>query len=397
MSEQLKINKNKAIKKKLICHVVTTLGVGGMENGIVNLANNHDREKFEIAICCLNDAGDMAKRLKHDVQLHVLEEKEGFSLMRVLRVAKFFIKIQPDIVHTHAWGGGSFYGIIGAKLAGVSIVINGEHGAFFTGKAQLLMQQILFYLSNYNLSVSETLKVKAAHTLNLPKNKIMVIKNGVDTDRFNGQYPKAAVFKKIKAAGTDISNKTFNIFLIGSLKPEKAQMTALRSAKMIKDSHMAVADKLRFVFIGIGPDLKFLQDYVNQHDLNKMICFLGNRVDIPELLSVAHLLVSTSISRHEGLSNVILEAMSSGVPVIATKSVGSGEVVRDDYNGFLIKEGDVEHLSHHIIELANAGDQLERLGQNARKNIIDNFSIKKMVENYEDLYFSALKQNNFKG
>jgi len=384
-------------KKIVICHVVPSLGVGGMENGIVNLANNHDREKFKVVICCLNEAGEMAKRLKDDVRLHVLGEREGFSLMRVLRVAKFFRKLRPDIVHTHAWGGGSFYGILGAKLARVPAVMNGEHGAFFTGKARILIQRILFYLCDYNLSVSESLKNKAANILGLPAHKITVIKNGVDTDRFNGKYHKDNVLQKLKTAGVAISAETFNIFIIGSLKIEKAPMTVLRAVKMIKDKNIAILDKLKFIFVGDGPDLQYLQDFVSKNYLNETVSFLGSRSDIPELLSVAHLLVSTSIARHEGLSNVLLEAMSSGVPVIATKSVGSGEIVQDGYNGFLIREGDVEDLSNHIIELVNSGDKLGRLGQNARKNIIENFSIKKMVENYENLYLRALSQRYFQG
>ena len=177
----------------MVCHVVTTLGVGGMENGIVNLANNHNRDKFEIVICCLNTAGAMAERLKDDVRLCFLNENEGFSLTRILRVARFFRKLRPDIVHTHAWGGGSLYGVLGAKLASVPVVVNGEHGAYFTNKRQVLLQKILFSLCDYNLAVSNTLKIKTGEVLKVLVEKITVIRNGVDPVKFNGLHSTARV------------------------------------------------------------------------------------------------------------------------------------------------------------------------------------------------------------
>jgi len=372
-------------KKIILCHVVTSLGVGGMENGIVNLANNHDREKFKVVICCLNEAGEMAKRLKDDVRLHVLGEKEGFSLMRVLRVAKFFRKIRPDIVHTHAWGGGSFYGILGAKLARVPVVINGEHGTFFTKKYQLILQRLLVELCSCNLAVSETLKSRVIEVLSVPSQKIRVIKNGVDTKKFSGSYSKSEVIKSLRNEGYAVDASAFNIFMVGSLKPVKAQHILLKAVEQMQNVRRIAG--LQFFFIGSGPDKDFLQDYARRIGIGSSTFFLGKRSDIHNLFSIAHVLVSTSIS--EGLSNVLLEAMSSGIPVIATDT-GSGEIVANGVNGYLIKEGDVDQLAYYIKKMFNQRDELSRLGENARKIILDDFSISTMVENYENLYFEAL-------
>jgi glycosyltransferase involved in cell wall biosynthesis len=105
------------------------------------------------------------------------------------------------------------------------------------------------------------------------------------------------------------------------------------------------------MFIGTGPDLEMLQRYVIDNDMQGQVLFLGLRDDMPTVLSFVDLLVSTSISSHEGMSNVILEAMASGKPVISTESVGSAEIIRDGYNGFLVDSASTQHLCESILLL----------------------------------------------
>ncbi len=379
------------IREKIrVCHLVPSLGVGGMENGIVNLANHHAREKFELVICCLNEPGEMAQRLKSDVQLHVLNEKEGFSFLRVFKVAKFLRKFKPNIVHTHAWGGGSLYGILGAKLARVPVVINGEHGAFFLKRHQVVLQKGLFSRCDYYLSVSESLRTKAVQALGLPYEKITVIKNGVDTSFFTGQYSKLEIIEELRNGGFKIEEDSFIVVSIGSLKPEKAQRVLLEAVKRINQEKLSKNKPIQILLVGDGPDREILRDYVKTNNLENSVSFLGSRSDVQKVLSVSDLLVSTSISKHEGLSNVMLEAMSSGVPVIATESVGSQEIVQEGLNGFLINEGDVGRLTECIVELLSDEEKLRRFSQGAKEKILKEFSLPKMVANYEKLYFEAM-------
>ncbi len=85
--------------------------------------------------------------------------------------------------------------------------------------------------------------------------------------------------------------------------------------------------------------------------------------------------------------------MSSNVPVIATNSIGSNEIVQHGYNGYLIDEGDVQKLAYHIYDLFCRRQKLAKMGQSARKTILENFSIETMVKQYENLYFNALGAN----
>lgn len=373
-----------------ICHVVTALDVGGMENGIVNLANNHGREKFDVIICCLNEAGKMANRLKKDVRLHVLGEGEGFSFTRVLKVATFFRKLRPDIVHAHGWGGGSFYGVLGAKLACVPAIVNGEHGSFFLKAHQVILQRVLAAMCcDVTLSVSESLKDRVVQNLGISPEKIRVIPNGVDTDIFSGKYDCSYLREELKNGfGIIIDDDSVVIGCIGSLKPEKNQVMLLKALREIK--HKKAGKQIKAIFVGGGADLPDLVRFVKDNGLQRAVAFIGNRKDIPQLLSAMNVFISTSISRHEGMSNVILETMSSSLPVIATKSIGTSELVRDGLTGFLVEQDDVIALADEIISLCGDLELRKKMGIKAREIVKNKYSITEMVSNYEKVYSDIL-------
>lgn len=108
-------------------HLIHSLGAGGAENGIINLANHLDRDRFETAICSFVRNGSREKHLKEDVPLFSVDKTPGNDLKLPLRLARLFRKWRPDIVHTHAWGT-MFEGFLGARLAKVPVLVHGEHG-----------------------------------------------------------------------------------------------------------------------------------------------------------------------------------------------------------------------------------------------------------------------------
>lgn len=378
-------------KQKIrVCHVVNALDVGGMENGVVNLCNNLDRSKFEPMICCLYHTGPMADRLRPDVRVINMAQSQGKSILSVFRLARLFKQIKPDIVHTHAWGGGSLYGITGARLANVPVIINGEHGSFFLKNHQVILQRILARISNLTLSVSESLKRRIVKNLGIPDEKIKVFPNGVDTDKFTGNYDWSYISEECtQKYGFSLNGNSFIIGSVASLKAEKNQIMLLEALREIK--HENDGRKIKVIIVGDGPDLEKLMQFVRDNQLERDVVFLGNRQDIPQLLPAFDVLISTSISRHEGMSNVILEAMSSGLLVIATKSVGTTEVVREGETGFLIEENDVSALINKINLLRNDRELVRRMGAQARKIAKEQYSIAKMVENYEKLYLRILQ------
>ena len=140
--------------------------------------------------------------------------------------------------------------------------------------------------------------------------------------------------------------------------------------------------------IGEGPERLMLEKFVSDFSLEKEVLLLGHRDDIPQLLSLFNVLVLCSIKNSEGLSNVILEAMSSGIPAISTESTGAAEVIRDADNGFMIKSPD-ELIEK--IKLLNSNYELRAaMGNRAREFIRQNYALEKMLQNYERVYLELL-------
>jgi glycosyltransferase involved in cell wall biosynthesis len=320
----------------------------------------------------------MANRLKPDVQIFNLEFPEGRAFFRFLSMSKFFKTQKPDVVHTHAWGACSFDGILGAKLAKVPTVINGEHGAFFLKKYQIVGQRFLAMLCDATLSVSEFLKQEIERHLGISRDRIMVISNGVDTDIFNGSYElKQDILELLKGE----NGQRVIVGCIGSLKPIKNQLMLLKALKLMFEENPAA--KVVAFIVGDGPDTRMLNDYVKENKLNNHVFFLGRREDIPELLSMIDIVVSTS--RTEGAPNVLLEAMASGIPVVATNSGGANEYLIDGENGYLVEQDDIQGLKEKIQLLLNE-DRRKIMGEFVREFVFKNYSIKKMVLEYENLY-----------
>ena len=377
-----------SISRKInICHVVARLDVGGMENGIVNICNRLDRKRFVPSILCLKGTGGMAKRLKPDVEIFSMDSLEGKMPLRFLTVARIFQKKRVDIVHAHGWGGGSFDGVIAARLAKVPAVINGEHGTFFLRQHQIYAQRILARLCNAQLSVSESLKNEYAKRIGIDASIIKVIRNGVDTDFFSGRHDTTRIKRELaERFHIDFNERDLFIGSIGSLKPLKNQMMLLRALDAIRQKRRTPGIKI--LFIGDGPDSARLKNFADEHGLDTNAFFLGERDDMPALLSLIDLVVSTSVS--EGLSNVFLEAMSSGIPVISTDNEGARELLEDGLNGFLVGPEDTLELAGKIETLADNRELLNTLSLNARKFICEHYTLEKMVSSYEDFYADLL-------
>jgi len=233
------------------------------------------------------------------------------------------------------------------------------------------------------------LRLKIEEKLAISRNKIDVIHNGVDIKRFNRPVDRDRLLAGIAAAsGVSIKGTDFILGIIGSLKPEKNQIMALRALKELNHTHKDKSIKL--LLIGDGEDKEKLKIYAKQNELSEQVAFLGLRDDVPALLSVLDVLMSTSLSGHEGLSNVLLEAMASSVATISTKSVGAMELIQDGKNGIIIEPNDHTALAGNILWLRENHSTKCEMAENGRKTVEKDFSLEKMIKKYEQLYFQLV-------
>jgi glycosyltransferase involved in cell wall biosynthesis len=327
----------------------------------------------------------MVTRLHPDVPVYDLGYSEGVHVLRPLKFAGFLRKNRPDILHAHAWGMGSYDAVLGARLAGVPVVINGEHGSLFTKPYQIVLQRILAVLCDLTLSVSESLKKKIVEQLGIPDERITVIRNGVDVERFSGLADTSVLRKELSESyGMVISPEDFIVLMVGSLKREKNQIMALQALAAMNAS--APGHKLKFVFVGTGPQDGLLRAYAEREKLGSQVCFLGVRDDVDRIMGIGNVLVLASLPGFEGLPNVVLEAMASGLPVISTAAIGISEIITHGENGWILERCDCGELARVLLALSRDTAVVKEAGNKARIFIRDSFSIAAMVSEYERVY-----------
>ena len=252
-----------------------------------------------------------------------------------------------------------------------------------------MIQRAMAAICDSTLSVSEELKREFSLTVGVPLSRIKVISNGVDTQTFSGRHDTAELREEIyDRFKFKISAGDFIIGNIGSLKPVKNQKMLLSAVRQIKTA--GALNTVKVVMVGEGPDRAMLERFISDYSLKEEILLLGQRDDIPRLLSLLNVLVLCSVKNSEGLSNVILEAMSSGVTVISTQTTGVAEVISDNENGFMVNS--LDGLIEKINLLRLDRGLCAKMGLRAREFIRQNYALDKMLQNYGRLYLELLEQ-----
>ena len=362
-------------KRIRVMHLIHQLGTGGAENGIINLANNINKDLFEVAICAFVGNGAQTARLDQTKsRLFEFAKKDGNDFTIPFRLSRLFRKWRPDIIHTHAWGT-LCEGVIGAKLARVPIVIHGEHGTIQHNGKNIYIQRLFWNLTNKVLSVSDAHKRKLVNTIGCSSEKIKVISNGVDTEYFLVVKENDALRLSLGIAVEEVVIGT-----VGRLVPVKNQEMLIRSFAALKER----CSNVKLILVGDGPLKDKLVQLAVDLGISSSIIFLGRRADIPNILNMMDIFVLPSIC--EGMSNTILEAMSCGLPVIATDVGGNPEIVKRDVTGFLVPTNNKNALADAISFLVENPGRRKEMGFAGKKLVKTEFSLKTMVRNYEKMY-----------
>lgn len=367
-----------------ILHVMDSLSNGGLENGVLNLIKHMDAEQFEHSICTVRALGVNAERLPADrVQLHHLGKRKGsrFQLLELRRVIR---EIRPDVVHSRNWG--AIEAVVAARLTRSCAVVHSEHGLESSAAVHELWRRVAFRrlafeLADRVLCVSRQLRDLYSRLTRFQAHRMTVIHNGVDSRRFCPDPEARARLRR----ELGILESNFCIGCVGNLSAVKDHGTLLRalerSGQAVRGWHMLIA--------GEGPERPKLAAMAREvARCGVQISFLGASDRIPELLNAFDVYVLPSVN--EGLSNSLLEAMATGLPVIASDVGGNPEVVHDGISGLLFAAGGVDELSDHLLKLYARTRLREELGDAARRRMREEFSIESMVQNYKHLYRSLL-------
>jgi sugar transferase (PEP-CTERM/EpsH1 system associated) len=368
-----------------ICHIIFRLDFGGLENGLVNLINSLPHDRFEHAIICLTYSGSFRQRiLRDDVKILEMHKAPGKDLGLYLRMWKLLRELSPDIVHTRNLPALDM--LFPAALAGVKRLVHGEHGLDMLelhgrhGRYNRLRRLSLIFVKKY-IAVSADLSRWLHRDIGIPEKKIALIYNGVDTERFCPGDSSVAL-----PAGFMPENG-FLIGTIGRLEPVKDQLTLTRAFCDMLKRRPELRRRARLLIVGDGALRPDIERTLEAASARQLAWLPGFRNDAADLYRAMDLFVLPS--RREGISNTLLEAMASGIPVIATNVGGTPEILMDGLTGTLVPADDVPKMTEALIRYATDTELILKHGEAGRQRTVDNFSLSSMTRNYQELYESV--------
>jgi len=363
-----------------ILHVVSRLGMGGTEHGVLKVINGLGDGQFEHRICAVRGIDrDFARRMNAPHAYSAGSAKPGFQfpLFRLVRIMKEF---RPHIVHTRNFG--ALEAIPAARMAGVPVAVHSEHGyELETLDGLPLRRRVLcraFYaMTDAVFAVTRDLRTFHSKQSWLAEKNFRVIYNGVNLERFS---PRAGAASDIRRT-YDISEGRVVIGSIGRLVPIKDHATLLQAVELL----LRKGANLHVLLVGDGPEAGRLKEAAAASPaLARRVTFTGASDSVPELLSAMDIFVLPSIC--EGMSNTLLEAMACGLPVVATRTGGNPELVEDGKSGWLFSPRDAEGLANILGQLTEDLYIRRKLGTAARERALEQFSLAGMMQRYCDLY-----------
>ncbi|NNF17397.1 MAG: glycosyltransferase, partial [Gammaproteobacteria bacterium] len=293
------------------------------------------------------------------------------------RLWKLLRKIRPQIVHTRNFGTVDCALVV--RLAGGAKLIHSEHGWDMhdikgANRRYLLLRRWMSLIACKCLSVSRHIRNWQREEVGIAPHKLVQIYNGVDHERFK------------PADRREHEHEHFVIGFVGRLEEVKNLPSLVRAvAHLGATTDTGIGLQVRLV--GSGSMESVLRSEIVDAGLEKCVILDGPRSDIPQVMREFDVFVLPSFN--EGISNTILEAMASGLPVIAADVGGNSELVEHEVNGLLYPGGDEMALAAMILRYADDEPLRHRHGQAARQRVEKDFTLEKMVASYANLYTSV--------
>ncbi len=365
------------MKKIKLLHIQLLPLLSGAQNVMLNLLTSLDMNKYDIYVIS-KPGGPLVDKLKqlnyHYIHVKSLRRNISFlDIFAFLDIYKICKRYKFDIVHTHSSKTG-FIGRIAARLAKVPKIIHTVHGFPFHPFQPKIIQ--FFYMTMEKIASEYCDKVVF---VNNSEREMAVKKNIVLAEKaitiFNGiQLPELSNIQK--------RDNLKDYFVIGSVSRFSRQKNILNVIK-VAINVCKKTDIIKFVFIGDGELFSKCRKMVESENLLDRILLPGWQSNVIEWLFNFN--VFLLYSKWEGLPVSILEAMSVGLPIVASNIKGNNELVNDS-NGLLISINDIDKLEEVLISLPDKLSELSSLGKNSRKMVEEKFNIKDFLNNYKKLY-----------
>ncbi len=371
-------------KAPLVVHLIYRLDFGGLETLLVECVNRMPPEKYRHAIVCLTGyTGFISRITTPGVGIFALDKPPGHAPLTHVKLWKLLRQLRPTVLHTYNFAALEYNFI--AALAGVPVRVHAEHGRDALDPQGLnrkhnLLRSLLIPVIDCYIPVSRDLQRWLCEIVGIPDRKNLLINNGVDTDAFR---PNAARAGREFVIGT--------VGRVQDVKNHAGLVDAFIHLRTMLPEH---ASRLRLVIIGDGPLLPLLKAKVDAAGLRENVWMPGARNDIAQLMQGFSVFALSSIA--EGTPVTLLEAMSCGLPVIATRVGGIPDTIVDNATGKLVPAEDPAAMAEALAVYLKMPELIEKHGTAARERAERHYSITSMVSAYTDLYDSLCEANHLR-
>lgn len=369
--------------RPLVVHLIYKLAFGGLEVLLAECINRMPQDRYRHAIVCLTDYTEFRDRIHRvDVEVYALHKPPGLAPGIHVKLWRLLRRLRPAILHTYNLSALEYS--FTATLAGVPIRIHAVHGREMSdpegmNRKHNLLRKALIPFNHCFVPVSADLQLWLRNVVGVPEVKNMLIHNGVDTEVFrtnaNDAMPEGFPFSR---------NRHFIIGTVGRAQDIKNQASLIDAFVLLQRKCPESAGRLRLAIVGDGPLLEHLRSRAKAHGIERAVWLPGARADIPSVLAQFSVFALPSIA--EGTPVAVLEAMSAGLPVIASRVGGLPEVVAEGVTGTLCPVSDVEAWADALAFYLRHPEAAGQHGRAGRQQVEVRNSTRAMVNAYLALY-----------
>ena len=352
-----------------IVHVIHKLSFGGLENGLINLINQLPPHHYKHTLLVLTEKDHFENRIQCEgVTMVTLNKKPGPLYQYFPELYRTIKGLKPQIVHTRNLS--TLECQLPAALAKVPYRIHSEHGRDHldlkgVNQKSIWVRRFMKPFVHRYVALSHDLRHYLQTCVGVPKDKLVQIYNGVDTDYYQ---PQALPLKERRLVS------------VGRLTKVKDFDTLIRAFEKV----LLKEPDVTLDIVGDGPEKESLISLCRKLNLHEKVTFWGFSPHVLPRLQASLIYVQSSL--FEGVSNTLLEAMSTGLPVIATDVGGNSELIQEGETGLLVSPQNVDQLAEKILYLLRNPSFQKELAKAARERVLSRFSLKDMVRQYDAIY-----------
>jgi glycosyltransferase involved in cell wall biosynthesis len=381
-SQEIKRKRDSEFRIVKILHTISSSGMYGAEAVILNLSHELNRAGHESIIGVFQHRGETVHQLSdaaisEGIASYSIPCRGQIDLSAARRIRDLVQTLGVDVVHAHGYKADIYTWIAmrGLRVPLVSTCHNWLDTNISTSVYGWIDRRVLRNFSDI-VAVSENVRKKLLDS-GVSARKVRIIRNGIDVGKF-----------RTNRAWTEDAHAPLIVGLAGRLSVEKGVDIFLRVAAGVRHTFPEV----RFVIVGEGPERATLEQIIKGLDLEELVSMPGRCNDMRSFYHSLDVLVSSS--RMEGLPMGLLEAMASGLPVIATDVGDVSKIVHDGETGILVPSEDEEALEEAIIGVLRNISLRQSLGKEAAAFIEKEFSAASMTAQYLKIYEAAIEQKN---